>query len=154
LSSAEGYEVVLHTDELLGETRAIPLFREYLAELGIKASLDRRFYVGGLCFVELTAPAERGDKIALYAPLRVLRQMPKLRFLRPPIRAGAIPAQRVKLPDAGALDPNVRVAIFDGGIPSNHPLTRWARPHEPAGRPDSEGSISAQVVGALRRMSE
>ena len=127
------FEVVLHTDELLGETNTLPHFRRYLAGLGIEADLNRRFYVGGLCFVELTAFAKYAESIALYVPVRVLRQMPKLRFLRPPIRAGATPAQRAKLPDVGPLDPSIRVAVFDGGVPADHPLTRWTRPHEPPG---------------------
>lgn len=127
------YEVVLHTDELLGESKTLPHFREYLADLGIETDLKRRFYAGGLCFVELVASAEHAEEITQYVPVRVLRQMPKLRFLRPPIRAGAVPAQRVKLPDVGPLDPSIRVAVFDGGVPREHPLTRWTRPHEPRG---------------------
>lgn len=127
------YEVVLHTDELLGEARMVPHFRKYLAKLGIEVGLDRRFYAGGLCFLEVAASATHAKNIALYVPVRVLRQMPKLRFLRPPIRAGAAPAQGVKLPDVGPLDPSIRVAVFDGGVPSDHPLTRWTRPHEPRG---------------------
>lgn len=35
------------------------------------------------------------------------------------------------LPMGGALDPKVRMAIFDGGLPMDHPFTPWARNIEP-----------------------
>ncbi|MBU8546362.1 MULTISPECIES: S8 family peptidase [Roseomonadaceae] len=127
------YEVVLHTDELLGEVKALPQFREYLQKIGVDATLSRRFYAGGLCFLELSAPAEKAREIATYASVRVLRQMPRLRMLRPMVRAGSIPAQPIVVPAVAAMDTSIRAAIFDGGIPHGHPLTRWATPIETAG---------------------
>ena len=50
------FEVVLHTDAKLGESRVVPRFRDYLANLGVDQKLNRRFYAGGLCFVALDAP--------------------------------------------------------------------------------------------------
>ena len=127
------FEVVLHTDELYGEKRLLPLFRKYLTDMGVEPSMKRRFYAGGLCFLELDAPAELAERIATFSPVRAIRQMPLLRMLRPTIRTSGIPAQSLTLPKEGALDPNIRVAIFDGGLPDLHPLTSWATPFDTTG---------------------
>lgn len=124
------FEVVLHTDALYGEQTILPEFRKYLKHLGIEASLERRFYAGGLCFLEVEAPTELADEIATFSIVRAVRQMPRLRILRPTIRANDIPTQSLRLPTEPALDRDIRVAIFDGGIPDGHPLTAWVRPIE------------------------
>ena len=127
------FEVVLHTDQLHGENKLLPLFRKYLRALGIEAPMKRRFYAGGLCFLELDAPARLAERIATFSPVRALRQMPQLRMLRPTIRTSGIPAQSPGLPTQPALDPSIRVAIFDGGLPDNHPMTAWATPFDTTG---------------------
>ncbi|OJH55814.1 peptidase S8 and S53, subtilisin, kexin, sedolisin [Agrobacterium pusense] len=127
------FEAVLHTDELLGEQKIVHAFRTYLAELGIAAPMDNRFYAGGLCFVELTAPAERAEEIATFTAVRALRQMPTLRVLRPTIRAAATPSPQIQFPSEAAMDPGIRVAIFDGGVPDNHPITAWTTPIDTTG---------------------
>ncbi|MFN3607444.1 MAG: S8 family peptidase [Hyphomonas sp.] len=128
-SSGTGvFEVVLHVDELLGENFILGEFRKYLQDVGVESRLDRRFYAGGLCFLEVEAPAELADEIAVFSVVRAIREMPRLRMLRPTIRSSSIPTQMLQLPVEGALDPNIRAAIFDGGLPDNHPLTPWARP--------------------------
>lgn len=134
------FEVVLHADALHGENRLLPLFRNYLKKLGVDAQLNRRFYAGGLCFLELDAPAELADKIATFTPVRVLRKMPLLRMLRPTIRTTGLPAQSLILPTEPALDTRIKVAIFDGGLPAKHPLTSWARPIDTTGvgKPEPE----------------
>ncbi|MCB1839081.1 MAG: S8 family peptidase [Alphaproteobacteria bacterium] len=132
-SAARGlFEVVLHTDALRGEVTVLPEFRKYLKHLGVEAALDKRFYAGGLCFLEVEAPTEFTDEIATFSIVRAIREMPRLRMLRPTIRATDIPTQSIILPDQEALDENIRVAIFDGGIPAGHPLTTWVRPIETA----------------------
>jgi hypothetical protein len=122
----EVFEAVLHADELEGESFVLPQFREYLEFLEIEPALHKRFYAGGLCFLELVAPSNAAQQIAAFAPLRVLREMPQLRMLRPTIRSAGVPSQQLILPSQPALDPSIKVAIFDGGIPSNHPINQWA----------------------------
>lgn len=122
------FEIVLHTDELLGENYFLHDFREYLNGFGLKTDFTKRFYAGGLCFVELDAPASLTDEIATFSIVRAVREMPRLRMLRPTIRSSAIPAQTLHLPLETALEPEINVAIFDGGLPDGHPLTAWATP--------------------------
>lgn len=127
------FEVVLHSDELMGEVSTLPQFKQYLRSLDIPATFERRFYVGGLCFLEIEAPVDRAKDIATYTIVRALRQMPQLRILRPTIRTAIMPTTALQLPKTPAIDPTIKAAIFDGGIPTSHPLTAWATPIDGTG---------------------
>ncbi|WP_071145736.1 S8 family peptidase [Bacteroides ihuae] len=123
------YEVVLHLNEEVAEAGYLNLFKLYLQRKGITASFQKRFYGGGLCFLELEASADLAEYIASFSLVRVLRAMPSLRLLRPTIRSGES-AFFVNLPDVAPIDPSIKVAIFDGGIPRNHPICKWATLYE------------------------
>ena len=127
------FEVVLHSDAVLGENRIVPGFHDYLASLGVEQKLSHRFYAGGLCFIELDAPAELAEKIATFTPVRALRLMPKLRMMRPTLRASRVPMQSIQLPLGKEIDSNIRAAIFDVGVPKDHPLSTWATLIDAAG---------------------
>lgn len=121
------YEVVLHLDEESGENRLLNQFKNYLKKRDLTPDFAHRFYAGGLCFLEMQAPPEQTDYIAQFSLVRVVRTMPSLRLLRPAIRTGGIDkSMKVKIPNINPLDPSIKVAIFDGGIPDNHPISRWA----------------------------
>jgi len=121
-------EVVLHADEMSGEFGIVSSFSEFLKKRSISATLERRFYSGGLCFLEVEAPADRVPEIAQFSVLRAVRQMPALRMLRPVIRTAALAPQAIALPEAPAVDASIRAAIFDGGVPDDHAVSRWANP--------------------------
>jgi len=140
-------EVVLHADELYGERVVLPELREYLESLELQASLQKRFYAGGLGFLELNAPAEHVEDIARFTAVRALREMPRLRMLRPPIRSSSIPTNAPELPDELPLNPNIKAAIFDGGIPDDHPITEWATPIETSGLGVSAPELETHGVG-------
>jgi hypothetical protein len=127
------FEAVLHADGLRAHKTLLSQFQEYLESIGIEQSLDHRFFAGGLCFVELDAPVEMAEKIATFTPIRALRQMPTLRILRPSFRSSRVPMQNIQLPAQGPVDPNIRVAIFDGGVPKGHPICKWVKPIEVQG---------------------
>lgn len=128
------YEVVLHLDEESSEGRYLELFKKYLDHIGIKALFERRFYSGRLCFLELEASSDAAKDIATFSLVRVVREMPKLRLLKPAIRSAIHDASAsVILPELGAVGPQIKSAIFDGGIPNDHPICKWATPFEIAG---------------------
>lgn len=121
------YEVVLHIDEESGESRYLNQFKNYLKKQNLTPNFKHRFYAGGLCFLEMQAPIQQTEYIAQFSLVRVLRTMPSLRLLRPAIRTGRIDkSKKIQIPDIHPLDPNIKVAIFDGGIPDDHPISRWA----------------------------
>lgn len=127
------FEVVLHSEGDTKDKSVVDQFEQYLKHIGIRQPLGRRFTAGGLCFVEVEAPVEFVDRIATFSPVRALRQMPALRILRPSFRASRVPMEALKLPTSGPLDPKIKVAIFDGGIPKDHPIAKWTNPIEPPG---------------------
>ena len=127
------FEVVLHADSKLGERSVLPQFQEYLSNIGTDHKLSRRFYAGGLCFVELDIAAELAEKVATFTAVRALRQMPRLRITRPPLRTSRTPMRGIALKAEEPLDTSIRAAIFDGGVPGSHPLGHWVKTIEPAG---------------------
>lgn len=127
------FEVVLHTDELLGERIILPEFRDFLNTFDVDPDFSHRFYASGLGFLEIEAPVEMVERIAQFSALRAIRQMPKLRILRPTLRSPSLPSQTISLPNEGPLDSEISVAIFDGGVPENHPITEWVTPIDTAG---------------------
>jgi len=123
-------EIVLHAS---ANTRfVIDGFEAFARELGIDMSVDDRFYVGSLCFLPARLPREQLRKIAEFAYVRFLREMPKLRTLRPqaPRKIHSFPCV---LPDADCISEEPRMAIFDGGLRDTSVLARWATPIDPPG---------------------
>ncbi len=127
------FEVVLHGQARFGQNGVVRRFREYLQFLGVDQDLEHRFYAGGLCFVELDAPADLAGNIAKFTPVRALRRMPGLRIMHPTFRASRVPMRDIQMPVAEPIDSSIRVAIFDGGIPKDHLLSKWAKPVDLAG---------------------
>lgn len=134
------YEVVLHLNEEMAEARYLNLFRLYLNRKGINASFQKRFYAGGLCFIELEAPVDLAKYIARFSLVRALRTMPTLRLLRPTVRS-IMSNSSVDLPDVTPIDANIKTAIFDGGIPHDHPICKWATPFNIDGVEASEPDL-------------
>ena len=126
-------EVVLHADANLGESDVLPQFRDYLKTIGVDQKISYRFYAGGLCFVELGTSVKFVGAIATFTPVRALRQMPRLRMMRPNPHASRVPTRAVQVDSLEPMDRNIRAAIFDGGLPDSHPLNTWAKPIEPSG---------------------
>ena len=140
-------EIVLHASEIEAQTYLFRDFEVYLKKLGLKVVFGRRFFAKGLCFLEVDAPAEKADQIAVFSMVRALRQMPELRVLRPAIRSSDIPVSISELPTEPPASNDIQVAIFDGGIPEEHPLKDWVRVHElPGLRPNTKQFLSHGVA--------
>ncbi|MCY4304243.1 MAG: S8 family peptidase [Aestuariivita sp.] len=148
-------EIVLHASEM--ELEIIQNFKSYLNRLKMDVQFKRQFFARGLCFQELIAPAEHAKEIATFTGIRVLRPMPCLRTVRPMFRSSAIPDQKVTLPNESPISSDIRVAIFDAGVPPNHALTQWIQPFEfPEMKPASKeylehgvGVCSAALFGSI-----
>ncbi len=141
------FEVVLHIESGAAAPAVITQFRGYLRGIGVDQRLDRRFFAGGLCFVQLEAPVDLADSIATFTPVRAIRQMPTLRILRPSFQPTRNSSLALKLPAGGPIDPGIRVAIFDGGIPKGHPISKWAKSIDPPGIGASFKGYESHGVG-------
>jgi hypothetical protein len=129
-------------------------FRDYLKGLDIKVDLDRRQHVEGLCFLAVRAPRHLHKEIARFAFLRVAREMPTMRELRPAqiIRSVPGPSFPCILPDGGPVNPELRVAVFDGGVPKEANLQTWVNLKELPGLADAVPAFQAHglaVTSAL-----
>lgn len=123
---SEVFEIVLQGNDDFSEI----LFKKYLNKLGLDPSFERRFYVGGLSFFEIEAPNELVENIAEFSLVRLIRKMPELRLLRPIFRSNGVGGGKIDYHNLEPINKNLKVAIFDGGIPVDHPLCRWATPYE------------------------
>lgn len=122
-------EVVLHANSRPESEYIVAGFLDFASLLGVEVDVDRRLYVGGLCFIPAYASGNQALELAQYSFLRVARPMPRLRSIAPIERsqplANALPAP---VPDVDAVDPDLRIAVFDGGLADSSGLTRWAHP--------------------------
>jgi hypothetical protein len=127
-------EVVLHTTGVPNPGRILEAFEAYVRSLELKPDLDRRFEVGGLCFLPMRAARRLLPDIGKFAFLRTARVMPGLRPLQPIIRSSTRSRPfRVELPKQGPLDKQLRAAVFDGGIPAIGALKPFVGRFEPSG---------------------
>lgn len=125
-------EVALHATA--GANYILQDFRAYAGWLGAEADFERRFYAGGLCFLPVRADSDTLTELAKFSFLRVARPMPRIRVLQPVVRSWSRPeAFRVELPEEEAVDPQLRVAVFDGGIAADSHLAPWVASHDAAG---------------------
>ncbi len=130
-------EVVLHAPE----DYVIEGFREYLRTMDIAIDLDRRVQVHGLCYLPVRVPRSLHETMAQYSFLRVAREMPKLRELRP---SGGITRSHMggfecRFPAGGPINPELKVAIFDGGVPQGSNLDKWVARRKP---PNIEDAVA------------
>lgn len=150
------FEIVLHVPH--GHDWILEGFERYLRSFDIRPDLNRRITVEGLCFLPLRIRREIIGDVAKFSFLRVAREMPRLRQFPALMRIAASNADvKIELPQGKPLDPNLRVAVFDGGLPNDHPLGQWATCHPTAnlGEPIDEGEkhglgvTSALLFGSL-----
>ena len=150
-------EVVLHASEEPRDRFIVAGFKAYLEELDLDPAFRRIFFAGGLCFVPMRATSLQAHEIARFSFLRVLRPMPRLRPIPSVMRGVAQHARSVKLPQQSALDPNLRVAVLDGGVRSTSPLARWTDcldtpgvgPSHPQQTQHGESVTSALLFGSV-----
>lgn len=151
-------EVVLHARDSFDDARIVEAFGDYAAQMGVEARLGKRLYAGGLCFVPVVVPTDRVSELSQFAFLRVARPVSRLRSIAPIERAMPSPdLSPVSLPTEGPVDPDLRVAVFDGGLKENSTIAQWVDLHEPTGLsaavPELEAHghdvTSALLFGAL-----
>lgn len=124
-------EVVLHASEDASNEYILSGFEEYSRTLGARPVSDRRLYAGGLCFLPVVAAPSVVDELAQFAFLRVARPMPRMRRIPSMERSTLVPGLApAPLPDQDAVDVDLRIAVFDGGLATGSPLGRWATAHE------------------------
>lgn len=134
-------EVVLHAGASQKDQFILRGFKAFTDELGLEPDMERLFFAGRLCFLRMYAAPSQADQIAQFTFLRVIREMPRLRTTRPVLRGKSPRPRAVELPAGDAIAPNLRVAVFDGGLPKSSPLLAWAAAYDVAGVGDSHPDL-------------
>ncbi|TVX91609.1 MULTISPECIES: S8 family peptidase [Paenibacillus] len=121
-------EVVFH------ETSAstLDMFEYYAKECDAYPIFDRKRESKGLIFLPVYASKENVHKLADFSYIRVVRSMPTLRPLQPEVLR-KVQSFPIKMNIEPSVDQALRVAIFDGGIPSSINLSPWVNLIEPPG---------------------
>jgi hypothetical protein len=116
-------EIVLHADADDGGY-ILEGFASFAKSMGLDVDLSRGRQNGGLCFLPMYAPKQLVPRLLQFSFLRALRSMPRIVPLDPVVRS-LVPGFTVDLPTESAKAQEIKVAIFDGGLPSNHGLDEW-----------------------------
>ncbi|CAB3773863.1 peptidase S8 [Burkholderia sp. MSh2] len=122
-ANSHAFEVALHAGA--DEEDIVVAFADFAKELSASVDLARRIRVGGLTFLPVNATRDALRAIAEFSFLRVARPMSKIREALPNIPRQTVLMPPPAFPEAPALDPSRRAAIFDGGLGTSD-LATWA----------------------------
>ena len=113
-------EAAVHIPDEDGQN-VIDAFSSYAASLGIRVERDVGVVVPGLAFVPVHVPRNQIAKLAQFSFLRALRPVARLRPIPAPKITRSLGAP-FALPRQSPLNPSIRVAVLDGGLPDDHQL--------------------------------
>lgn len=113
-------EIVLHASD--NDRDILQAYVNYVEELGGSAQLERALQVSGLTFVPTIIPSTKISALGEFQFVRAMRLMPSLRIGGHMMRASNVAAPA--LPTESAVDPTLKVGIFDGGI-GHTDLSAW-----------------------------
>ncbi|MFD3706710.1 S8 family peptidase [Nocardia sp. NPDC058658] len=120
-------ELVLHSDRDI----ALQGLLDFSRDLDLDVAIDRRLDNGGLAFVPVTGTHAAIAALADYSFTRVIRRMPRMRTQlgRDTATRTSLSTFRPTLPTDEPTDRELTIAVFDGGLPTTSPLTRWVDAH-------------------------
>jgi hypothetical protein len=121
LKKTEYIEVVLQMVDNDGSI--LTAFERFVETLRGEALVKKRQQIGGLCYLPVAIDPRAHSELAKFSFLRGMRRMPQLRSFFP-FRATSATFAPL-LPSKPALNPHLRVAVLDGGMPINPDLTNW-----------------------------
>ncbi len=120
-------EVVIHNDR---KKSIVDSFIKYLSTLNAEPLLEKRIDVGGLTFIPVRMHSANINSIGEFSFVRAVRRMPTLRPIDSLLRTTSF---QPVFPNDESYDPNLFIAIFDGGIPESiiPTLDKWVTLYEP-----------------------
>ena len=129
LETPNELELVLHYDSLL-DARWHDHFTAFAKKTGVELDPGLEIANRGLLFMTATATHAAALELAHFTFLRAIRPLPEPRPLEEP-QIVRVTAPNLTLPSETAIDSNLTIAIFDGGLPTNHPFSAWVTTFEP-----------------------
>jgi len=118
-------------------------FHDYSIKSGVKLDFKKNYQTRGLLFIPAVGDIRSVENLANFSFIRAIRPIPKLRIIeKPNILRSLSATHNYLLPSEGSIDPNCKIAIFDGGLVTDHPFGNWVNEIEPP----SKYSIGAPVA--------
>ena len=111
-------EIALHTPNT--PSGIVDAFEVFAKQNGVFVDKKRSISVKGLTFIPAKASKNMALKLAEFSFLRTLRELPQLRVNDPVILRSSTNDSTLSLPSEGAINPDLKVAIFDGGLGINN----------------------------------
>ncbi|WP_301144564.1 S8 family peptidase [Mycolicibacterium fortuitum] len=116
-------EIVLHCadDDIIDGLLA------FCDALDVELLMPRRFDAGSLVFIPARGDYPALQQITRYSFTRVVRAVPPMSrlLITPPEAVRVVDREKVALPTGGPADADLRVAVFDGGLPDTSVLSPW-----------------------------
>lgn len=123
------FEVILHGGS---NERILNAFYKFLTTLNAEPILNKVRFSAGIVFIPVRGHDLSLAALASFTYVRAVRRMPTLRAFKPgPIRT--LSNTPMVLPNENVVDSEIRVAIFDGGIPAGSNLLKWVNCFEGEG---------------------
>lgn len=119
-SGAVLLEAALHTEGFAPEV-IMAMFSEHMAQLRGKIDTKRSLEAPGIIFVPIVLDVANVQKAAQFTFLRTLRPITRLRSL-PETGPTRSAGERYRLLSPPPMNPAMRIAVVDGGLPANHGL--------------------------------
>jgi hypothetical protein len=132
-------------------------FCSYAKELGFEVRDDLSLEISNLWFIPVIGDPNKSMDLAQHSFVRVVRPVPALRSFRPLVRSLPGSSEAI-LPKAPPVASDARVAILDGGLPTQHALSPWVKEYRlsdpsaldyPGGPNHGLGVTSAFLFGPL-----
>ncbi|ENN6804355.1 S8 family peptidase [Enterobacter ludwigii] len=117
-------EVALHTPE--SNKDVLRSFINYALSCGATINENKIINMNGLTFMPIIANAHEAAMVAEFSFLRAIRDLPSLRINNPVFTRTLTENNDLKLPTEKAVNDNIKVAIFDGGI-GNTDFEQWVQ---------------------------
>ena len=114
-----GLQLPYHSNENI-----LNMFLIYAEKHSITVHENLFFRVKNLTFLPVTGSYNSIQKLAEFSYIRLIRKITNLRNILPPVRSSGIETN-CALPNVPPLSTDPKVAILDGGLPDNHPITNW-----------------------------
>ncbi|MEN2506883.1 S8 family peptidase [Stutzerimonas stutzeri] len=137
-------EVIVHFDSAVDLEWEDDLLR-YATKKNVSLNMARSYQTRGLLFLSAKGNKAAVDELAKFSFIRAIRRMPKLRTISKPHLLRSAGTTRLTIPTDKALDESFKIAVFDGGLPTDHPFGTWVNAIEPS----SHFNIGAPVPKLL-----
>ena len=146
--AGDTFEAVVHLPPEPGDASIKSSFTNWAQAAGFTVRNDLALSAGGLWFVPVRGDTARLVALAEHSFLRTLRRISRLRSLRPFTRAG-VAGVPCSMPVGPPVSFEPRVAILDGGLPTEHSVGSWVngyRVMDPAAQDAAGGPAHGLAV--------